>query len=135
VYPTTQTRIRKQHRLHKRRILSPTAENIQSHKKFRNKINSEIKAAKKKYFTELIKSTERNPKQQAKVLKTVIPSSKQRRTSPTTINYEGKQYTDPVEIADALNDRFITIGHKISETIPPHEEPKMIPDNTPTSKK
>jgi hypothetical protein len=36
--------------------------------------------------------------------------------------YEGNTYTDQTEIANALNDRFITIGYKTSQTIPQQDE-------------
>ena len=44
------------------------------------------------------------------------------RTSPTTILYQNQTYTDPKDIANALNDHYITIGHKTSETIPHHQQ-------------
>ena len=44
------------------------------------------------------------------------------------MTYEGKHYTDPVDIANALNDRFITIGEKTSKKIPHVEDEQMEPE-------
>ena len=53
-----------------------------------------------------------------KILSTVMPKKGGDRTSPTVINYQGKTHTKPDEIADALNDFYITIGRKTSQGIP-----------------
>jgi len=110
--------IKKQHKLHERRIQDPTPQNIKAHTQYRNRLNKQIKAEKKRTITEKIQNSKHDPKQQAKLLKSILPSRKQDRTSPTTIVYEGKTYTDPTDIANALNDHYITIGHKTSQTIP-----------------
>lgn len=48
----------------------------------------------------------------------MIPKKSTNRTSPQELTYEGKTHTDPQQIADALNDHYITIGHKTAATIP-----------------
>jgi hypothetical protein len=58
----------------------------------------------------------------------VIPNKAQTRSSPTVIVYEGQTYTEPIDIANALNDRYITIGRKTSETIPQREEVHIMPE-------
>jgi hypothetical protein len=126
--PKLSRQIRKQHRLHKRSIESPTTNNIAAHRKCRNKLNANIKAAKRRHLADQLRATEGDAKKRAKILKSIIPSRKQPRTSPTAITYENQQYTDPVDIANALNDRFITIGHKTSQTIPIPEEERIMPE-------
>jgi hypothetical protein len=116
--PKIKRQIKKQHKLHHKCTENPTQENITKHKNYRNKINTDIKTAKKQHLETQLKDCKHNPKKQAKILRSILPSRSQHRTSPTTINYEGKTYTDPTDIANALNDRFITIGHKTSQTLP-----------------
>jgi len=66
-----------------------------------------------------MKPNTKKPKEQAKLLANLIPSKAKNRTSPSTLKYEEKTHSDPVQIANALNDHFITIGHKTSKLIPP----------------
>jgi hypothetical protein len=120
--PKYKRHIIKQHKLHRERINAPTTTNIKRHARYRNKLNKKIKETKRKYITEQIESTKHDPKQQAKILKQIIPSKSNARTSPTTINYNGKVHTKPQEIANAINDHYITIGHKTTQTIPQDEE-------------
>jgi hypothetical protein len=117
-----QRQIKEQHRLHQLRIKNPTQHNIIKHQRHRTQLNKQIKTAKKQHIADQLQRTKNDPKQQAKILKTLIPSSSQHRTSPTIIVYEGKQYSDPTDIANALNDRFITIGRKTSQEIPHQNE-------------
>jgi hypothetical protein len=129
--PTIKRKIRKQHKLHEQKIKHPTEINIQKHSIFRNKLKTEIQQAKKQHVTNQLEQTKKNPKQQAKVLKSLIPSNKTPRQSPTSIKYENTTYTDPTDIANALNDFFITIGHKTSQTIIPKTTQQQQP---PTNK-
>jgi hypothetical protein len=56
------------------------------------------------------------------------------RTSPTTITYENKTYTNPKDVANALNDHYITIAQKTKETIPQYiEENEHIENTTQTN--
>jgi hypothetical protein len=125
--PRLRRQIRKQHELHKRRQNSPTPHNIHTHARYRNALNKSIKQQKKLYLTEQLRNTKHLPRQQTKILQTVMPSKIRNRTSPTTITYENKTHTDPTAIASALNDHFITIGHKTSNTIPKHDPPPHVP--------
>ena len=92
--PTIKRKIRKQHKLHEQKIKHPTEINIQKHAIFRNKLKTEIQQAKKQHLTNQLEQTKKNPKQQAKVLKSLIPSNKTPRQSPTSIKYENTTYTD-----------------------------------------
>jgi hypothetical protein len=120
--PQIKRLIKKQHKLHKRKIDHSSPENIQAHATCRNKLKTTIMKAKKDHIKDKIESSKNDPKAQAKILKTVIPGKTSERISPTVLIYEGTTYTNPIDIANALNDRYITIGHKTSQSIPQHEE-------------
>jgi hypothetical protein len=120
--PKYRQQIRKQHRLYKKKKNNPTPANIKAHAQYRNKLNKTILQAKREHIAELLEKTRKDPRKQATILKTIIPGKGQPRTSPTTILYQNQTYTDPKDIANALNDHYITIGHKTSETIPHHQQ-------------
>ena len=110
--------IRKQHRLFKRRRTKPTPENIHTHKSLRNKLKKKIKAAKKQDIQQKMKNTHNDPKKQAKILKRLIPKSQQAISSPAMIAHKEQTHKDPQEIANTLNDHFITIGQRANDTTP-----------------
>jgi hypothetical protein len=138
--PHLKKQLQEQHLLHQRRIQQPSEHNIAKHKRCKHELKLSIRKAKQQQLETQLHDTKNNPKQQANILKSLIPSRSQRRTSPTTIIYENITYTEPTDIANALNDRFITIGHKTSETIPQaapplpkEEEEKKEEDRPPPS--
>ena len=118
ITPAYKKQIQHQHKLFSIRKRSPTVNNIKKHARYRNKLNKTIKQAKRAALKKSIEATQNDPKQQAKILKSVIPSNSQPRTSPTTLTYENTTHTDPTKIANALNDHYITIGGKTAKTIP-----------------
>jgi hypothetical protein len=118
ITPKFKRQIKQQHKLHQTRLLHPTPENIKKHARCRNRLRKDIRNAKRATLKTSIEATQNDPKQQAKILKSVIPSNSNPRTSPTTLTYEDTTHTDPTKIANALNDHYITIGHKTAKTIP-----------------
>ena len=78
-------RIKKQHRLHKIRTSNPTPANIRRHANYRNRLRKDIILEKKKHVTRLLQVTKNNPKEQAKILKSLIPGKGQQRNSPTCL--------------------------------------------------
>lgn len=127
--------IQKQHRLHQLKIKHPTQANIEAHTKHKYKLIKIIQKTKQQQLETQLHDTRHDPRKQAGILRSLLPSKLQHRTSPTTITYEKKTYTNPTDIANALNDRFITIGHKTSLTIPttsnPHPHDDYIEDENP----
>ena len=89
-----------------------TPENIKRHSQYRNKLRKTIKHAKREKLQQQLKDAKHNPKEQAKILKTLLPSRSSARTSPTEITYENKTYTDPTDIANAMNDHYITMQNE-----------------------
>ena len=127
--PTIKRKIKKQHKLHEQRLKYPTEANILKHTTYRNELNKEIIQRKKQHICQALEQTIQNPKQQAKILRSLIPTNKTLRQSPTSIQYENKIHTDPTDIANALNDFFITIGQKTNSTIIPNLNYQQPPPN------
>jgi len=104
--------IKKQHELYENRIKNPTRENIKKHTTYRNKIKKTIQQIKRKHITEQLEQTKNDPKQQAKVLNNILSINNNTKTTPTILTYEDKTYTESKDIANALNDHFMTIATK-----------------------
>jgi hypothetical protein len=122
--------IQKQHKLYRLRIQQPTPLNIRTHAQYRNKLAKRIKYDKKQSLTKKLEEAKKDPKLCTKILNTIIPKKNTSRTSPTELTYENKTLTDPNQIANALNDHYITIGHKTATTIP-QDNDDQIEDNEP----
>jgi len=113
---------------------NPTPENRQRHAQHRNKVKTLIRQAKRETLKNNLEEAKDDPKRQAKILKSILPAKGGARTSPTTLTYENHTFTDPTDIANAMNDHYITIGHKTARTIPiEHNEYIMNDDNTTTN--
>jgi hypothetical protein len=120
--PFYRRQIKRQHELHRRATDNPTEHNIRAHRQCRNKLRRTIWKAKRQSFKARITTAGKDPKLLAKVLKEAMPGKARSRTSPTVITYEDNTYTDPTDIANAMNDHYITIGHKTSKSIPPRAQ-------------
>ena len=120
--PKFKRKIQKQHKLHEQAINKPTIENTQKHHEYRNKLQKQIKLAKRKQLEIDLDDAKTDPRKQQKILETIIPNKGATRTSPTVIQYNSTTYTDPKEIANALNDHYITIGYKTSKKIPQYSD-------------
>ena len=130
--PTMKKKIRKQHQLHQISTDNPTPDSIIAHRKYRNKLNKDIKRAKREHIILGLEENKNNPNAQTKILNSILPSKSRTRTSPTRIIYEGKEYTDPHDIAEHMNLHYITIGHKTSQSILQRPPPPTWPTQTNT---
>ena len=110
--------IRKQHRLFKARKANPTPLACKRHAACRNKVRKTIREAKKETLATQIQEAGADSKQLTKVLRSVLPQKPNTRTSPTTLIYNNVTYTEPTDIANALNDHYITIGARTANSIP-----------------
>ena len=119
--PRYRRRIRKQHELYKQRTEQLTPENIRKHAEYRNRLKKDIQREKRNTLISEIDQAKRDPKRRAEILRSLNPKGSSQRTSPTEIHYEDTTYTDPTDIANALNDHYITIGQKTTQAIPKRE--------------
>ena len=131
--PKFRRQIQKQHTLHQRAITQPTRHNITAHTQFKNKLQKKIKQAKKQQLVAELDQARKtnNAKQLQQTLEKATGRKNTTRTSPTKIVYEGKTYTDPQDIANALNSHYISIGNKTSQTIPTYPAEPAVPPPQP----
>ena len=131
ITPRYKRKIQKQHNLHQKRIQNPTSANIAKHSQYRKKLAKLIQKEKKQSLTAKLDAAKGDPKQQHKILSTVIPKKSTTRSTPTKLVYEGRTLTNSQHIADALNDHYVTIGHKTAVAIPQDDD--SIREDRPTS--
>ena len=110
--------IKIQKRAYEARLDNPTDFTIKRHARIRNKLQRVIKAAKAKHAEKMIADNKDNKKAQARILNSFIPSNRNKRISPGKIKYDGRTYSDPTDIANALNEHFTSVGYKTSKHIP-----------------
>jgi hypothetical protein len=133
ITPKLKRQIQKQHDLHKQRIKNPTPANVAKHTRYRKSLAKKITQEKKRTLVAKLDAAKRDPKQLSKILDTVVPKKSTTRTTPTTLTYEGQTHTDPQKIADALNDHYITIGHKTAKAIPQDDDDYIQADQPATT--
>ena len=104
-------------------IKKPTVANISAFKKYRNIYNTTIRAAKKLYFDTELKKTQKNLKQNWKILKEAIKSNKNKSNTVDFLNVNGISTSDPEVIAETFNQHFSTMAEKVAKKIVPTDKP------------
>ena len=99
---------------------NPTPHNIHRHRQFRNKVRRECLAVKRRELNSALANTKDDPKKEWAILRSLLPNASKARASPTRLMHNGEAHTDPIRIANIMNDHYITIGHRTAQTIPDH---------------
>jgi hypothetical protein len=107
-------------KLHKTSILTPTIENVNKYKSYRNIFNTLMRKAKILYFENNLNLHEKNPKKTWEILKEVM--GKKTNSPITEININGTISNDPARIAEEFNSFFSSVGSKIAANIKPVEK-------------
>ena len=101
----------------KRKAISTNLENDWfDYKTSRNKVNIELRNAKKDYYSSKIADQKFNPKKAWKSINNLLG----RQNKPTVvneINLDGKSFTTPKDIAEGFNDYFSNIGPDLASKI------------------
>ena len=101
----------------KRKSISTNLENDWfDYKTSRNKVNIELRNAKKEYYSSKIAGQKFNPKKASKSINNLLG----RQNKPTVvneINLGGKNFTTPKDIAEGFNDYFSNIGPDLASKI------------------
>ncbi len=101
----------------KRNVISTNLENDWfDYKTSRNKVNIELRNAKKDYYSTKIAGQKFNPKKAWKSINNLLG----RQNKPTVvneINLRGKNFTTPKDIAEGFNDYFSNIGPDLASKI------------------
>ena len=89
--------------------------NIEKYKKYRNKLNSTLRLAKRNYFADLLEKEKNNMRNTWKVINSIIRP----KTNTCTDKFvsENTTYTCPIEIVTEFNNYFANVGPKLASTI------------------
>ncbi len=115
-------------KLSKACFVHPSQENINKFKQFRNCYNATVRAAKKLFFEKQLKQAQSNLKRTWSILKEALNQAPKKTKPLTCLLINGKECTDPLAMANALNEFFITAASSIVDQIPPTDKP---PDSDP----
>ena len=89
--------INRKNKLYKRSIKKPTDTNIESYKKYRNKLNTLLRLAKRNYYCDLLDQEKNNIKNTWKVLNSIIRTKTKHCTEKFVS--DNVTYTCPIKIA------------------------------------
>ena len=89
-----------------------------SYKAKRNLVTSTLRKAKKTFYNAFFEENKNNIKETWKGIRNLINVSKKATTNIDKIVENGKETTNPIEIADALNTFYVNIGKSVEQTIP-----------------
>ncbi|CAB3982810.1 Hypothetical predicted protein [Paramuricea clavata] len=79
-----------------------------TYKKWRNRTVHIIKKSKEDYYKNLLTDNVHNPRQLWKILKDILPTNDT--VSQITLNINGKEISDPIEVGDLFNEYFSSIA-------------------------
>ena len=85
---------------------------------FHNRINREIKKAKKAYYQEYFQNNLSNMKNTWKGIKNILHLNNNKRTQVTQLNYNGKNLNKNKDMEDAFNEFFTNVGPTLDNDIP-----------------
>ena len=103
-------------KLKRKAILTNLENDWFDYKTSRNKVNIELRNAKKDYYSSKIADQKFNPKKAWKSINNLLG----RQNKPTVvneINLDGKSFTTPKDIAEGFNDYFSNIGPDLASKI------------------
>ncbi len=107
--------IHRKNKLYKKYVTKPTDANLSKFKLYRNKLNSVLRLAKQKYFSEQLDKERYNMRNTWKVLNSLLRSPK--KSSCHKFVCGNKTCVDPKEISNKFNEFFASIGPSLAETI------------------
>ena len=126
--------IHKQDFLKKKAMLDRKQSTWTQYRRYRNQINSEIKKAKRKYFTDNLELSKSNPKKTWHLINELSSRHSNKVRNISEIKIAEQTITEPLEIAEELNLHFSTIGERLASEIPSSDiEPETYLRPTETS--
>ena len=95
---------------------NPSVININKYKRYRNKLTSVIRLARKTYYSNELNKNKNNTNSVWKLINTLI--GKNSKTDNTdTFCHNDIQFTNPTEVCNTFNDYFTNIGPNLAEQI------------------
>ena len=104
--------------MYKNTVLHPNYDMIKKYKQYRNILVRTIEKAKRNYYNTILNEEKHNIGNVYKIINEITKLKTTTRFFPTKlVNDTGHITTEPNEIAQILNEHFVNIGHKMSQSI------------------
>ena len=100
-------------------LISPTTENKDSYKRYRNIYNTILRASKKFHIDDKLKRDAKNPKKIWDTLKEFTTGKTSNQEISKINSQQNVLITDPTLIAEEFNNFFVGAGHKVANSIDP----------------
>ena len=98
------------------KIVTKLESDWENYKRARNGTNTQLRLAKKEYYTNKISSESQNPKAAWKTINSLI-GKQNRPTKVNELNINNVKLTSPEDIAKGFNDYFANIGPNLAAEI------------------
>ena len=103
----------------KKMVKNPTPENKYLYSKFRNRVVSEQRESKIKYYQNYFEKHKTNMKMLWAGIKSIVNVNSKSQFSPIShLMDNGTRVSDPVKMANIFNNYFVNVGSQIDKTIP-----------------
>ena len=110
--------IRTKDKLYKQYITKPNPETKVKYTKYRNTLNSLLRASKKNHYSSQLNLHKNNMKKTWQTLNSLLGRNKPTKASSYFTDDNGVEIKDPKMIADKFNDFFTNIGPSLASKIP-----------------
>ena len=115
---TKELRLSIQHknRLLRIKIKNPTTANIDKYKTYNKSLQKNLFQAENQYYLSVLKSKREGNSKFWKLFASIINPYKHKKNPVINkVVYNGNTYSDPIDISNAFNDHFVSIGKKITD--------------------
>lgn len=104
--------------LYKKYLNHPTTANKEKYKKYRNLLTRMLREAEESYFRAKINDSKKNLKALWQIYGPIInPSKIKQSRNLSKLEYEGQTLTNDKDIANALNNYFVSVGPQLSRNL------------------
>ena len=115
------------HKMHRRDLIKKKAISSNDHdmweqfKCARNQANNAIKQAKKRYFSDNLKTSKGNPRKTWNLINELTSRNTSKSSNILEIQVDNRTISTPGDMAEALNDHFTNIGQVLAQEVPAAE--------------
>ena len=110
--------IRTKNKLYQKYLKNKSPENEASWKNFRNRLNTCIKRAEERYYSEILKSNQSNSTNLWKTFGKILNKKKIKHKRNYSLIFNNRTITDTQEIVEIFNNFFCEIGNNLASKFP-----------------
>ena len=114
--------IKHKQQLYKTHFVNGNSEQKKFYKKYANKLNRIKFAAKQLYYQKVLKNSKFNMFKTWKTVKSLLPSTNKKSSTPEKIKYNDELFSNPLDVANNFCDYFSKIGLKLASKISSHDD-------------